>query len=114
MRIIEYTKPTIEAGTEIIPTIIPQEVENFKIRLDKIWAEKPQLVEADGSKRNVYPMEARFRKLTYSAPLYLEVSAVIDNVQKESFTAQIGKLPIMLKSKYCHLNGLKDEELINL
>ena len=104
----------VNETSEIIPTIIPQEVENFKIKLDKIWAEKPQLVEADGSKRNVYPMEARLRKLTYSAPLYLEVSAVIDNVQKESFTAQIGKLPIMLKSKYCHLNGLKDEELINL
>jgi DNA-directed RNA polymerase beta subunit len=33
-------------------------------------------------------------------------------VQRESFTAQIGKMPIMLKSKYCHLTGLGREELV--
>ncbi|HLC56185.1 MAG TPA: DNA-directed RNA polymerase subunit B'' [Candidatus Nanoarchaeia archaeon] len=102
----------VNETSEIIPTIIPQEVENFKIKLNKIWAEKPQITEADGSKRNVYPMEARLRKLTYSAPLFLEVAAHIDNVQRESFTTEVGKLPVMLKSKYCHLYGLKREELI--
>ncbi|MBI2110251.1 hypothetical protein HYT51_00530, partial [Candidatus Woesearchaeota archaeon] len=34
--------------SEIIPTIIPQEVENFKIKLGKVWVEKPQVTEADG------------------------------------------------------------------
>src|SRR3989344_7621447 len=98
--------------SEIIPTIIPQEVENFKIKLGKVWVEKPQVTEADGSKRKIYPMEARLRKLTYSASVFLEVSAHIDSVQKESFVAEIGKIPIMLKSKYCHLHGLKQEEII--
>ncbi|MDO8555884.1 MAG: DNA-directed RNA polymerase subunit B'' [Nanoarchaeota archaeon] len=97
---------------EIIPTIIPQDMDDFKIKLEKIWVEKPNLVEADGSKRNVLPIEARMRNLTYSAPIWLEVSAHINGVQKESFTTQIGKLPIMLKSKYCHLHGMKKPELI--
>ena len=97
---------------DVVPTIIPQEVESFVIKLKKIWIEKPSIIEADGSKRDIYPCEARLRSLTYSAPIYLEVSAYVDDVQRESFTAMIGKLPIMARSKYCHLYGLKREELI--
>lgn len=97
---------------DIIPTIIPHEVESFVIKLKKIWVEKPTIVEADGSKRDVFPSEARLRNLTYSAPIYLEVSAHVDDVQRESFTTMIGKMPIMLKSKFCHLHGLKRDELI--
>jgi DNA-directed RNA polymerase beta subunit len=107
----ELQKIIDEMG-EIIPSVIPQDVQEFKIKLDKIWIEKPQIIEADGSRRDVYPSEARMRKLTYSAPIYLEVSAHIDGVQVESFTSEIGKLPLMIKSKYCHLNKLKREELI--
>lgn len=107
----ELQKIIDEIG-EIIPSIIPPDVQEFKIRLDKIWVDKPQIIEADGSRRDVYPSEARLRKLTYSAPMYLEVSAHIDGVQVESFTSEIGRMPLMVKSKFCHLNGLKREELI--
>lgn len=102
----------VNEASDIIPTIIPHDVENFKIKLDKIWCEKPQITEADGSKRNIYPIEARLRKLTYASPVYLEVSAYIDGVQRESFVTEIGKIPIMLKSKYCNINGMKREDLI--
>jgi len=98
---------------DIIPTIIPAEVKDFKIKLGKITIEKPQIVEADGSKRNVYPMEARLRKLTYSAPVYLNISAYMDGIEREQFTTLIGKIPVMVKSKYCHLNGLNKENLIS-
>jgi DNA-directed RNA polymerase beta subunit len=97
---------------EIVPTIIPQEYENFKIKFNKIRVEKPQITEADGSKRDLYPMEARLRKLTYSAPIILDVSTYINDVQRESFTLQVGRMPIMIRSKYCHLFGLKRDELI--
>lgn len=96
----------------VTPTIIPQEVESFIIKLKKIWIEKPTIIEADGSKRDLYPCEARLRNLTYSAPIYLEVAAYVDDVMRESFTTMIGKLPIMIKSKYCHLCGLKKDDLI--
>jgi len=97
---------------DIVPTVIPPEMEDFRIRLDKIWVDKPQVIEADGSKRDIFPMEARLRGMTYSAPINLEVSAHIDGVQRESFTTQIGKMPVMLKSKFCHLNGLSEKELL--
>ena len=101
----------IDEANEIIPTIIPSEVQDFKIKLGKLKVEKPQLVEADGSKRDVYPMEARLRKLTYSAPVNLSVSTYIDGVERETFTVTIGKIPVMLKSKYCHLHKLDKDKL---
>ena len=104
----------IEELGEIRPTITPEGVEDFVIKLNKIWVGEPQLIEADGSKRNIYPMEARLRKLTYSAPLFLEVSAHVDGLQIENFTTQIGKMPIMVGSKHCNLNKLKRDERIEV
>ncbi|MCX6710051.1 MAG: DNA-directed RNA polymerase subunit B, partial [Candidatus Woesearchaeota archaeon] len=70
------------------------------------------LVEADGSSRPVFPVEARLRKITYAAAMKLNMSVHIDGVQREEFTAYIGNIPIMLKSKQCHLSKLNREELI--
>ncbi len=110
--VMQGLQEIIEENKDIEPTIIPHNIDEFKIRLDKIWVGKPEITEADGSKRNIFPVEARLRKITYSAPVYLEVSAHINGIQRESFTTQLGSLPIMLKSKFCHLNGFGREELI--
>lgn len=102
----------VEENKTIEPTIIPPNVDSFKIRLDKIWVTKPEITEADGSKRPIYPIEARLRKISYAAPVYIEVSAHVNDVQRESFTTQIGSLPVMLKSNVCHLANLNRDELI--
>jgi len=102
----------LDENKEVIPTIIPPNVESFKIKLDKIWVTKPEITEADGSKRPIYPAEARLRKISYAAPIFIEVSAHVNDIQRESFTTQIGSLPIMLHSNYCHLKGLSKQELI--
>lgn len=108
---VELQKIIIE-NNDIEPTIIPSNIDDFKIRFDNISVAKPEITEADGSKRQIFPTEARIRKISYSAPVFIEVSAHINGVQRESFKTQIGSLPIMLKSKYCHLDGLKKEDLI--
>lgn len=102
----------IEENKVIEPTIIPSNVEEYKIILDKITISKPEMTEADGAKRYIFPNEARLRKLSYSAPMFIEISSHINGVQRESFRTQIGSIPIMLKSRYCHLYGLSKEELI--
>jgi DNA-directed RNA polymerase beta subunit len=102
----------IEESKEVEPTIIPTNIDSFKIKLDKIWVKHPEITEADGSKRAIYPIEARLRKISYAAPVFLEVSAHINDVQRESFTTQIGSLPIMLKSNQCLLNKLSRDELV--
>ena len=102
----------VDENKKIEPTIIPHDVNSFVIKLDKVSVGKPEITEADGSVRPVLPVEARIRKLTYAAPIYLTVSAHIDGVQRESFKAQIGNLPIMLKSNKCYLKGMSRDELI--
>ena len=104
----------IDENKEAEPTIIPHNIEKFKIVFGKIFVGKPEIIEADGSKRKITPMEARLRKISYSAPIQLEIATYINDVQRESFVSQIGKIPIMLKSKYCHLHGLSKEELIKV
>jgi len=101
----------VDDTKEVEPAIIPHNIEKFKIKFGKIKIGYPEITEADGSRRRIFPMEARLRKLTYSALVMLEVSTYINDVQRESFTAEIGRIPIMLKSKYCNLSGLNKEDL---
>ena len=102
----------IEENKEAEPAIIPHNIEKFKIRFGRITVGKPEITEADGSKRPIYPIEARLRKISYSAPINLEISTYVNDVQRENFVTEVGKIPIMLRSKYCHLHGLSREELI--
>src|SRR3989344_4316156 len=81
--IIKGIQEIVQETSEIIPTIIPENVTEFKIRLDKVSVTKPEIVEADGSRRDIYPNEARLRKITYSAPIYMDVSVHIDGVKKD-------------------------------
>ena len=100
---VELQKIVDDNGT-ILPTIIPHTIDEFKIKFGKISIGKPEITEADGSKRPIFPIESRLRKISYAAPLFIEVSAHVDGIQRESFTAQIGNFPIMLKSKFCKTN----------
>ncbi|MFA6089072.1 MAG: DNA-directed RNA polymerase subunit B'' [Candidatus Woesearchaeota archaeon] len=110
---IDYQLQQIVKEVGVIePTIIPSDIETFQIKLDKIWITKPEITEADGSKRSIFPMEARLRKITYAATIHIEVSAHINGIQRESFTAEVGSIPIMVKSKYCNLYSMNKEELI--
>ena len=88
---------------------IPQE--DFEIKLGKITIEKPNIVESDGSIKPITPAEARLRKLTYSAPIKLEMSINYGG-QAESAEVQLGRMPIMVKSNACNLGGLTEDELI--
>ena len=91
----------------------------FYVKFGKIRIESPQITEADGYKALIYPSEARIRNLTYAAPLYLEMTLIQRGPGgiEHADTPQdvfIGYLPIMLKSKFCLLHGLSDDELIKL
>ena len=97
-----------EIVNEIQDTI---ENEDFEIRLGKISIRNPIIVEADGSSSKIMPFEARLRKLTYAAPVFLELTIKKDG-HVDSELVEIGKIPIMVKSKVCNTNGLNKEDLI--
>ena len=82
--------------------------EEVELYLGKISVGKPQIIEADGSIRNILPIEAKLRKSTYSAPIHLEIGVG----GKEYSNLEIGKIPIMIKSKCCNLIGMSRAELI--
>jgi len=85
--------------------------EDFEINLGKINIGKPKVIEADGSSSLVLPYEARLRNLTYSAPITLEITVKKDN-QVDSEVVEIGRIPIMVKSKVCNTHGMSKEQLI--
>ncbi len=85
--------------------------EDFEINLGKIEVRNPTVIEADGSSSLITPAEAKTRNLTYSAPVYLEITVKKDD-QIDSEVVEIGKIPIMVKSKACNTSGMSREELI--
>ena len=46
----------------------------YELKFGQIYLSRPTITEADGSVVPVFPQEARLRNLTYSAPLYVEMS----------------------------------------
>ena len=46
----------------------------YAITFGQIYLSRPTVTEADGSVVPVFPQEARLRNLTYSAPLYIEMT----------------------------------------
>ena len=85
--------------------------EDFEITLGKIKIGNPRIIESDGSSSLIMPYEARLRNLTYSAPITLEITVKKDE-QIDSEVVEIGKIPIMVKSKACNTYGMSKEELI--
>lgn len=95
----------------------------IKIEFGKIYYQDPMIYENNGSTKIMYPNEARLRNLTYSMPLLIDIDITIIEdpfdkdkmkvVNKKSLKKiNIGKIPLMVRSKYCMLNNtieLKDE-----
>jgi DNA-directed RNA polymerase subunit B len=85
--------------------------DEFEISLGKVKIKKPRVIEADGSSSIITPSQARLRKLTYSARITVELTVKKDG-QVHSDIVEIGKMPVMVKSKVCNTHGMTKEELI--
>lgn len=87
------------------------------MEFENVILRKPTIFENNGSVQPMMPNDARLRNLTYAAPLYVDVrvtTSFIDNTQKGikevKQTKQrvfpnvhLGKIPVMVGSKYCLL-----------
>ncbi len=99
-----------EIGT-VSPAVIPSEAETVEFKLGRITIGRPIIFEADGSDRPILPSEARMRDLTYSAPVYLEITLLINGKEREQAEVHITNIPVMVRSKLCYLSKLKQEEI---
>jgi DNA-directed RNA polymerase subunit B" len=88
--------------------VIELDIPDTYVRLGRVWVDKPIVKEADGSRRKLFPAEARLRNITYAAPIYLEAQIIDEGRELEEEVVEIGMLPIMLKSKACNLNEVDD------
>jgi len=110
---IERKIPVILKQIKEIKPDVP-DLGEFKIKIGRFKLGEPSIKEADGSMRNILPMEARIRNLTYATPMYVEMTPVLNKIESETIWVNFGDLPIMIKSKYCSLNGLSEEQLIEV
>ena len=88
---------------------IPQE--EVKIKFGKIRIEKPNITESDGSISLITPTEARLRRITYSAPIYVEITVTFGD-NSDSAEVEIGRIPAIVKSDICNTHGMSKEELV--
>ncbi len=88
------------------------ELGKFEIKLGEFKIGEPCVKEADGSLREITPMEARIRNLSYTAPMYVEMTPVLNGIESECRLINFGDLPIMLKSRICPLSSMSRQELI--
>ncbi|GJW09267.1 DNA-directed RNA polymerase II subunit RPB2 [Tanacetum coccineum] len=95
----------------------------YKISFGQIYLSKPMMTESDGETATLFPKAARLRNLTYSAPLYVDVTkrAIKKGHDCEEVTETqdfgkvfIGKVPIMLRSSYCTLFQNSEKDLTEL
>lgn len=95
----------------------------YKINFGQIYLSKPMMTESDGETATLFPKAARLRNLTYSAPLYVDVTKRVikkghdgeEVTETQDFTKVfIGKVPIMLRSSYCTLYQNSEKDLTEL
>ena len=81
----ELVKQHIDSYNDFIETRIQNVIDEtgtiatdvgIEVRFGQIKIENAEIVEADGSRRNVAPLEARLRNMSYFSPVKLEMGLV--------------------------------------
>ncbi len=84
----------------------------YKVKFGRVELGRPRIVEIDGSVSNIFPMEARLRNLSYSSPIYLDMTIEEEGMSREATRQHIGDLPVMVKSDLCQLSKMTKEQLV--
>eukprot|EP00184_Porphyridium_aerugineum_P002310 CAMPEP_0184699762 /NCGR_PEP_ID=MMETSP0313-20130426/5905_1 /TAXON_ID=2792 /ORGANISM="Porphyridium aerugineum, Strain SAG 1380-2" /LENGTH=1727 /DNA_ID=CAMNT_0027158887 /DNA_START=239 /DNA_END=5422 /DNA_ORIENTATION=+ len=119
--LVDETPPVqIYPESQYMPGKMVDDKKRYVINFGQLRLGKCSFTEPNGEIRTLFPNMARLRNLVYSAPLYCDVTKTIiepddmgdDHEESEApVKVFLGHVPIMLKSKYCILDGLNDEKL---
>ncbi|KAK0418556.1 hypothetical protein QR680_013636 [Steinernema hermaphroditum] len=118
-RIVEDSPP-VELQSEV--QHYSGDLENptkYSLKFEQIYLSKPTHWEKDGTPTPMMPNEARLRNLTYSSPLYVDITKTRmrdgeENRETRYEKVFVGKIPIMLRSSYCMLANMSDRDLTEL
>lgn len=102
----------IDIYNQFLPDL--QQFKQFvRVELKNPILSKPTIHEKDGSTKVMTPIDARNRNFTYAAPLYVDVHLTMRSLdpetgsvveeQKQLNNVSLGKIPVMVKSRYCVL-----------
>ena len=121
--LIDYILPNILS--QIFPIHISdfsETINTIQLSLIKIHTQHPSYVENNGSSKLMTPQIARLRNDTYSLTILLDLDVILtikenDNIVQIPPThltnVVLGKIPIVVKSKYCITNTILCDECIN-
>ena len=97
------------------------------VQFGDVVIHKPLVQDLDASQRNIkillnkplMPMEARNRGLTYAAEIFVNILHTIRNNETGEITETLSyrevplmSVPVMLRSKYCHLSDARNMEYL--
>eukprot|EP00304_Pavlova_gyrans_P005167 CAMPEP_0206047032 /NCGR_PEP_ID=MMETSP1466-20131121/20160_1 /ASSEMBLY_ACC=CAM_ASM_001126 /TAXON_ID=44452 /ORGANISM="Pavlova gyrans, Strain CCMP608" /LENGTH=1167 /DNA_ID=CAMNT_0053422037 /DNA_START=38 /DNA_END=3541 /DNA_ORIENTATION=+ len=116
--------PTVEvvAGLTHNPSRAVGSDVRHVITFQQVYLSRASHTEADGSNAQLFPNEARLRNLTYACPLYVDMNHRTIEMSADAEGGEeivdfpipklyIGRVPMMLKSKFCLLHDASDKEL---
>lgn len=87
---------------------------NWFVQYIDIRVGMPDIEESFGMSRKTTPHECRLRDITYSAPILVDIEYARGNQRIKKHNLTIGRMPIMLKSQNCSLNGKKFADLVKV
>ncbi|KAK5660953.1 hypothetical protein OQA88_12328 [Cercophora sp. LCS_1] len=87
--------------------------ESFWLEFTDIRVNKPTRADnGDFKARNeVTPQECRLRDMTYAAPVVVDIAYIRDRKKIIRKDVPLCRIPVMLKSSRCYLNGAKNAEM---
>ncbi|MDX1746183.1 MAG: DNA-directed RNA polymerase subunit B'', partial [Halobacteriales archaeon] len=96
-----------------------EDEEPVYVELGQVRVVTPRVREADGSEELLYPQEARLRNITYSAPVFMEMTIMRGGEEEEVHVVdqsetKVGRMPIMIGSDKCNIADFTDEDLIEI
>ncbi|CAD6889454.1 unnamed protein product [Tilletia laevis] len=97
----------IKANERITSDIDPR----FYLKYTGIRVGMPQRADEEFKTKNIFPHECRLRDITYSAPILVDIEYYRGGKRIRRDNVSIGRMPIMLRSDRCWLNGMTTKEL---
>ena len=121
-QLIERNNPIIVPVGDIKVTGSKHEQEQIRIHLEKFYISKPLIQENSGVIKPLYPNEARLRDISYTSPIFVNIRVSFGRIDisdgtfskyqmndLNAYKVPLMRIPIMVRSKYCHLYEKPDE-----
>lgn len=103
-------KNIMKANDKILSDADP----NFYMKYLNIYVGMPDVEEGFNITKPISPHECRLRDMTYSAPITVDIEYTRGNQRIVRNNLPIGRMPIMLRSSNCVLNGKSPAEMAKL